>query len=171
MASHLTFKEREVIHRLRRRGKSNAEIAELLGRHRSTIYRELNRNRGQRRAILLKDSWTVSELRTEVRRSLGRAHGRRCAAGRGLRPARLHHPKDAPSRLPLGSQALRRSLSLGLRRHQDLLRGAIPQPREACPRHAGGTAVLRQSPQSPSPLSRDINRISTGTASLSYLTS
>jgi IS30 family transposase len=33
---------------LKKKGKSNTEIAELVGRHRSTIYRELNRNLGQR---------------------------------------------------------------------------------------------------------------------------
>ena len=48
MASHLTFRERQFLYRLKKRGKSNAEIAELMGRDRSTIYRELNRNSGQR---------------------------------------------------------------------------------------------------------------------------
>jgi len=48
MADHLTLTEREVLYRLRKKGKSKAEIAELMGRHRSTIYRELKRNTGQR---------------------------------------------------------------------------------------------------------------------------
>jgi IS30 family transposase len=48
MASHLTFEERTFLDRLKKKGKSIAEIAELTGRHRSTIYRELNRNTGQR---------------------------------------------------------------------------------------------------------------------------
>lgn len=48
MASHLTFEERGFLYRLKKKGKSNSEIAELMGRHRSTIGRELNRNSGQR---------------------------------------------------------------------------------------------------------------------------
>ena len=48
MARHFTLEERELLYRLKHKGKSKAEIAELLGRHRSTIYRELERNMGQR---------------------------------------------------------------------------------------------------------------------------
>lgn len=48
MAKHLTFVERGILYRMKRAGKSIAEIAEALGRHRSTIYRELDRNTGQR---------------------------------------------------------------------------------------------------------------------------
>lgn len=48
MAHHLTFEERQFLYRLKKAGKSKTEIAELMGRDRSTIYRELNRNRGQR---------------------------------------------------------------------------------------------------------------------------
>ena len=48
MAKHLTFEERQFLYRLRKKGKSNTEIAELMGRHRSTIGRELDRNSGQR---------------------------------------------------------------------------------------------------------------------------
>jgi len=48
MASHLTSQERQILYRLKKRGKSNTEIADMMGRHRSTIGRELNRNRGQR---------------------------------------------------------------------------------------------------------------------------
>ena len=48
MACHLTFEERQFLYRLKKKGKSNAEIAELMGRHRSTIGREVNRNTGQR---------------------------------------------------------------------------------------------------------------------------
>ena len=46
MASHLTFKEREILYRLNREEWPKAEIAEVLGRDRSSIYRELNRNTG-----------------------------------------------------------------------------------------------------------------------------
>lgn len=48
MAHHLTFPEREFLYRLMKEGKSEAEIAYLMGRDRSTIYRELRRNTGRR---------------------------------------------------------------------------------------------------------------------------
>jgi IS30 family transposase len=48
MASHLTYAERWFLYRLKKKGMSDTKIAELMGRHRSTIYRELSRNRGQR---------------------------------------------------------------------------------------------------------------------------
>jgi transposase, IS30 family len=48
MACHLTFEERRLLYVLKKKGKSPTEIAELTGRHRSTIYRELDRNAGQR---------------------------------------------------------------------------------------------------------------------------
>jgi IS30 family transposase len=48
MASHLTFVERQLLYLLKKKGKSNTEIANLIGRHRSTVCRELSRNTGQR---------------------------------------------------------------------------------------------------------------------------
>jgi IS30 family transposase len=48
MACHVTFEERRLLAGLQKKGKSPTEIAELMGRHRSTIYRELGRNSGQR---------------------------------------------------------------------------------------------------------------------------
>lgn len=48
MASHLTFQEREVLYRMNKAKKSQTEIAEALGRDRSTIWRELHRNTGGR---------------------------------------------------------------------------------------------------------------------------
>ena len=48
MAKHLTFEERQFLYRLKKKWRSTTEIAELIGRHRSTIYRELGRNTGQR---------------------------------------------------------------------------------------------------------------------------
>jgi transposase, IS30 family len=48
MAGHLTLEERAFLYRLKKDGRSNAEIAHLMGRDRSTIYRELNRNTGGR---------------------------------------------------------------------------------------------------------------------------
>jgi IS30 family transposase len=48
MAHHLTLEEREILYRLDQQCKPMSEIALLLGRHRSTLYRELKRNRGER---------------------------------------------------------------------------------------------------------------------------
>ncbi len=48
MASHLTFEERRFLYQLNRKGVSKAEIAALMERDRSTIYRELQRNTGAR---------------------------------------------------------------------------------------------------------------------------
>jgi IS30 family transposase len=44
MAAHFTIAERQLLHRLLQRKLSMAEIAVLLNRHRSTVYRELDRN-------------------------------------------------------------------------------------------------------------------------------
>lgn len=48
MASHFTFQERQVLYRLNQANRPKAEIAAVLGRDRSTIYRELSRNMGGR---------------------------------------------------------------------------------------------------------------------------
>lgn len=48
MASHFTLQEREVLYRMNKAGQSKAEMASTLGRHRSTVYRELARNTGGR---------------------------------------------------------------------------------------------------------------------------
>ena len=48
MANQLTFEERKLLHRLKQEGLTKAEIGKKLGRHRSTIGRELQRNSGQR---------------------------------------------------------------------------------------------------------------------------
>ncbi len=48
MASHFTFCEREILYRLLKAKRSKTEIAKLMGRDRSTIYREIGRNTGGR---------------------------------------------------------------------------------------------------------------------------
>ena len=45
---HLTYEERCQIEALKKSGLSVVLIAEQLGRHRATIYREINRNSGKR---------------------------------------------------------------------------------------------------------------------------
>jgi transposase, IS30 family len=47
MACHLTSQEREFLYRLTQKGVSKTKIAELMGRDRSTIHRELRRNARQ----------------------------------------------------------------------------------------------------------------------------
>lgn len=46
MANHLTFPEREILYRLLKERRPKAEIARVMGRSRSTIYREIERNTG-----------------------------------------------------------------------------------------------------------------------------
>jgi IS30 family transposase len=48
MAKHLNFEERQFLYRLKKKGTPKAEIARLMGRHRSTVSRELKRNTGGR---------------------------------------------------------------------------------------------------------------------------
>jgi IS30 family transposase len=47
MASHLTLEEREVVAQMHRAGETQTQIADRLGRHTSTISRELRRNRSR----------------------------------------------------------------------------------------------------------------------------
>jgi len=46
--SHLTYEQRCQIYALKERGDSVTAIAQALGVHYSTIFRELNRNKGER---------------------------------------------------------------------------------------------------------------------------
>jgi len=82
MASHLTPEEREVIAHMRRAGKMQTQIAERLGRNKSTISRELRRNRSrngywavaaQRKAERRRSerAWVAKMQRPEVRRYVG----------------------------------------------------------------------------------------------------
>jgi IS30 family transposase len=79
MASHLTLEEREVIAQMRRAGKLQRQIAVRLGRSKSTISRELRRNRSrngywgaaaQRKAERRRRErpWIAKMQRPEVRR-------------------------------------------------------------------------------------------------------
>jgi IS30 family transposase len=79
MANHLTLDEREVIAHMYRSGITQTQIAERLGRSKSTISRELRRNRSrngywaaaaQRKAAQRRSKrpWTAKMQRAEVRR-------------------------------------------------------------------------------------------------------
>ncbi len=68
MAKHLTFEERQFLYRLKKKGKSNSEIAELIGRHRSTVGRELDRNSGHRGYRPLQAQRLADERRLASRR-------------------------------------------------------------------------------------------------------
>jgi IS30 family transposase len=79
MASHLTLEERELIAHLHRAGKMQTEIAEQLGRNKSTICRELRRNHSpngywavaaQRKSQQRRRErpWTAKMQRPEMRR-------------------------------------------------------------------------------------------------------
>ncbi|HUT11730.1 MAG TPA: IS30 family transposase [Thermoguttaceae bacterium] len=79
MASHLTVEEREVIAHMHRAGRMQTQIAERLGRSKSTISRELQRNRSrngywavaaQRKAERRRSErpWIAKMQRPEVRR-------------------------------------------------------------------------------------------------------
>ena len=79
MASHLTLEEREIIAHMHRAGKMQTQIADRLGRSKSTISRELRRNRSrngywavaaQRKAERRRSErpWVAKMQRPEVRR-------------------------------------------------------------------------------------------------------
>ena len=79
MASHLTLEEREIIAHMHRVGKMQTQIADRLGRSKSTISRELRRNRSrngywgvaaQRKAEKRRSQrpWVCKLERSEVRR-------------------------------------------------------------------------------------------------------
>ena len=59
--AHLTLSEREDIMIMRREGRKITEIAEAIGRSKSTVSRELRRNSCQRfyRASTARASWTT----------------------------------------------------------------------------------------------------------------
>lgn len=76
MADHLTFVEREILYRLKKQGHAQSEIAKLMGRHPSTIGRELRRNSG-RRGYRPKQAQRFAETRRKASR----------------RPAKLENPE------------------------------------------------------------------------------
>lgn len=65
MAKHLTIQEREVISQMRYGRRTARGIARRLGRHRSTIYRELARNRDSRGYSAVRAQRRAEERRRE----------------------------------------------------------------------------------------------------------
>ena len=89
MARHFTLQEREFLYRLRKKGKTNQEIAELMGRDRSTIYREVKRNSGQRgyhpqQAQRLAAERRLTDLPLSLRRSVTFDNGKEFAEHKQL---------------------------------------------------------------------------------------
>lgn len=60
---HLTIEERNVIYRMQWQGYKNAEIAQCLGRHRSTIGRECKRNRNGQNSYNPGTAQTLANIR------------------------------------------------------------------------------------------------------------
>jgi len=126
----ITFAELYTLGLLRQRGASPAAIAHLLGRHRSTISREVRRNRAHSDATyrLQLADWYARSRRSRSRRN------RRLAAALG--GARDQPRDDLP--LHLGGQTPRRTLHQHLRGRAQ----AVPQALWALrqPRAAGREA-------------------------------
>jgi len=146
MASHFTFQERQVLCRLNQMKRPKAEIAAILGRDRSTIYRELSRNAGGRgyrpkqaqrkaterrlacrRAPKMKDP----ELKKYVTRWLKKKWSPDQIAGRRRRelsrqPDRQVSHQTIYAWLAAEAPELRVHLRRGRRRSQPETRGRIP---------------------------------------------
>jgi IS30 family transposase len=65
MAAHVNAEERQVLYRLLRTDNSKEEIAQAMGRHRSTIFREIGRNTG-RRGYRPKQAQRLAEARRQA---------------------------------------------------------------------------------------------------------
>ena len=105
MASHLTVEEREVIAHMHGAGKMQTQIADRLGRSKSTISRELRRNRSrngywataaQRKADRRRSErpWTAKMQRPEVRRYVAERLRQRWSPDQIAGRARSDFPGD-----------------------------------------------------------------------------
>lgn len=146
MACHLTFQEREILYRLNQAKRPKAEIAEVLGRDRSTVYRELNRNTGgrgyrpkqaqrkadeRRLACRGEPKMKDPQLKKHVTRSLKKGWSPDQIAGRARRdfsrdPARQVSHQTIYNWLNDEAPELRAHLRRGRRRRQPETRGRIP---------------------------------------------
>ncbi len=96
---HLTMDERNVIYRMRFLGHSEAEIARCLGRHRSTIHRECQRNAlpDGRYEPGCAQTWANSRRRAHLRRP--KTGDRRLMAYVGARLTHRWSPEQIAGRL------------------------------------------------------------------------
>jgi transposase, IS30 family len=105
MAGHLTLEEREIIAHMHRAGKMQTQIAERLGRDKSTISRELRRNRSrngywavaaQRKAERRRNErpWVAKLQRMELRRYVSEHLRRRWSPDQIAGRARNDFPRD-----------------------------------------------------------------------------
>jgi IS30 family transposase len=79
MAQHLTLAEREVLYRLKRGNIGQQEIAKLMGRHPSTVCRELKRNQG------------LNGYHPEQAQRLAKARRQACRRPAKLEDSQMHH--------------------------------------------------------------------------------
>lgn len=146
MASHFTLQERQILYRLNKAKRPKAEIAAVLGRDRSTIYRELSRNRGgrgyrpqqaqrtadrRRLACRREPKMNDPELRKYVTRKLKKKWSPDQIAGRAAkefprRPEKRLSPQTIYAWLAVEAPQLRVHLRRGRRRSQPETRGRIP---------------------------------------------
>ena len=146
MASYFTLQERQVLYRLNKLKRPKAEIAAVLGRDRSTIYRELSRNAGgrgyrpqqaqrkateRRLACRRERKMNDPELRAYVTRWLKRKWSPDQIAGRASkdfprRPEKRLSPPTIDAWLATEAPELRVHLRRGRRRSQPETRGRIP---------------------------------------------
>jgi transposase, IS30 family len=105
MASHLTVEEREVIAQMHRAGKMQTQIADRIGRSKSTISRELRRNRSrngywavaaQRKAERRRSErpWVAKMQRPEVRRYVAECLRQRWSPDQIAGRSRRDFPRD-----------------------------------------------------------------------------
>jgi IS30 family transposase len=105
MASHLTLEEREIIAHMHKAGKMQVQIADRLGRSKSTISRELRRNRSRngywavaadRKATRRRSGrpWTPKMQRPQVRRYVGERLRRRWSPDQIAGRSRDDFPRD-----------------------------------------------------------------------------
>jgi len=146
MASHLTFEERQVLYRLNKANRPKPEIASILGRDRSTIYRELNRNAGgrgyrpqqaqrkadeRRLACRREPKMNDLKLKNYAKKALQKAWSPDQIAGRARKefprsPQRWVSHQTIYNWLAAEAPELRAHLRRGRRRSQPETRGRIP---------------------------------------------
>jgi transposase, IS30 family len=146
MGSHFTFQERQVLYRLNKEQHPKSEIAAILGRDRSTIYRELKRNAGGRGYRPKQAQWKAEQrrlacrgepkmndpkLKNHVVRSLKKGWSPDQIAGRAAQtfpriPSRRVSHQTIYNWLAAEARELRIHLRHGRRRSRPETRGKIP---------------------------------------------